>query len=239
MVQYGFGPYPVPYPYRIPYTGVIEEHDVLGQNRYWCKFGLPVWYPYKYGLKIWFSDCRWYGYRPVYMVPVSTICMGIVGIPTQSSYLLTIIIETKEVPDSPLRQPVHSMAYQRKEPPLDGSEMWEQLPPSLESCYVRYPSFFHWVWNTGLQHDPGDFLTFENFKLLEFKCLFWTRIVIDLICQDRHRPPSQKLFSRMFSERDRNDQSLPRWMSRDVEARVGMEIMEPALPLPIGTMLEE
>ncbi|PBK86226.1 hypothetical protein ARMGADRAFT_1035681 [Armillaria gallica] len=33
------------------------------------------------------------------------------------------------------------------------------------------------LWNTRLQHDPRDFLTFEIFKLLEFKCLFWTSVV--------------------------------------------------------------
>ncbi len=31
MVWYRFSLYSVPYPYHIPYTGVIEEHDVLEQ----------------------------------------------------------------------------------------------------------------------------------------------------------------------------------------------------------------
>ncbi|PBK93486.1 hypothetical protein ARMGADRAFT_1030113 [Armillaria gallica] len=68
--RYGMGLARIPY--RIPYTGVMEENGVLGQNRYWPKFGLPIWYPYKYSHKNWFSDCQQYGYGPVYMVPIST-----------------------------------------------------------------------------------------------------------------------------------------------------------------------
>ncbi|KAK0217448.1 hypothetical protein EDD85DRAFT_797929 [Armillaria nabsnona] len=98
-------------------------------------------------------------------------------------------------------------SMQKSDPPKKGNSL------SNSSNWI--------VWNTGLQHDPGDFLTFDIFKLLEFKCLFWTSVVIDFILY----LPSALLgpaptfwskilwWSRMFSEQDQNDQSLPRWMN--------------------------